>query len=179
MSDLVRARVRAALARRVAAQPEAVRRLLAAKLASTEGDGPTQVRTPQRSATRAGSCPPLAELNARLRDLAAAKSGPLPPGETHDPQELASVRRFRRAWDRGRTLDQVEQALARKPANAGPLNSHALVLQSLALMRELSPEYLRHFLRYAESLQWLAQANDRLPRESAKPATGARRGKKK
>jgi hypothetical protein len=92
------------------------------------------------------------------------------PGETHDPDELASVRGFRQAWARGRTLDQVELALVRKPANAGPLNSHALVLQALSLMRDLSPDYLRRFVAGVEALQWLERASGQLPRDAAKAA---------
>jgi hypothetical protein len=63
----------------------------------------------------------------------------------------------------------------RKPANAGPLNSHALVLQVLSLMRDLSPEYLRRFVGTVETLQWLERAGDKLPRETRKPASAAKR----
>jgi hypothetical protein len=73
--------------------------------------------------------------------------------------------------------EQVEQAAARKPANAGPLNSHALVLQSLALMRELSPDYLERFLRQVESLQWLDRAAAQLPQRQAGPAKGGKAAK--
>ncbi len=43
------------------------------------------------------------------------------------------------------------------PANAGPLNSSSLVHRSLALMREVSPGYLRHFLSYVDALAWPGQ----------------------
>ena len=36
---------------------------------------------------------------------------------------------------------QASQAIARGAANAGPLNSHMLVLRSLSSMRDLSPDY--------------------------------------
>jgi hypothetical protein len=114
---------------------------------------------------------PLAQLNEYIRGTMLARmEAAAAPGEALDPDELMSARRFRRAWDRGRTLDRVEQALARKPASAGPINSHALVLRSLALMRELSPDYLRRFLVHVESLQWLDQALEQTPREQPKPA---------
>jgi hypothetical protein len=48
--------------------------------------------------------------------------------------------------------------LATVPKNAGPLNSHHLVHQSLTLMRELSPEYLTQFVSYVETLSWLDRA---------------------
>jgi hypothetical protein len=101
---------------------------------------------------------PLAELNAYIRRAREAAAEPLQPGEVHDPEELASVRRFKRAWGSQLALAKFDEALARGPANAGPLNSHALVLRSLAMMREISPEYLRRFLLYVETLQWLEGA---------------------
>lgn len=117
---------------------------------------------------------PLALLNAYIRESVAARTPPLLPGETADGDELPSVRRFRHAWTRVRAQDQVAQAVARRPAQAGPLNSHALVLQSLAMMRELSPEYLRRFVEHVETLQWLEQAAPpaapaRTPRKRAAP----------
>lgn len=48
--------------------------------------------------------------------------------------------------------DRVLRAVARGPANAGPLNSERLVLRSLAMMRALSPDYLRHFLTQVDAL---------------------------
>jgi hypothetical protein len=51
--------------------------------------------------------------------------------------------------------------LSNKPAQPGPLNSHALLLQAMELMRTLSPHYLRHFLLHAETLLWLDDAKAR------------------
>jgi hypothetical protein len=116
---------------------------------------------------------PLAELNAYIRSARAQRLG-LSEDQAAAQQELASVRRFRRAWESGRTLDQLEQALARSPANAGPLNSHALVVRSLGLMGELSTDYLRRFLVYAQALQWLEKARETYPRAPAKVAKAPR-----
>jgi hypothetical protein len=143
-----------------------------------------QARGPQALRARTAAAPgPLGQLNEYIRGTVAARMEAAAPGEAWDPDELISARRFRRAWDRGRTLDQVEQAMARKPASAGPLNSHALVLRSLEVMRELSPDYLRRFLVHVESLQWLDQAAEQAAREQPKPGkatkTAARRSKKK
>ncbi|MDP3202838.1 MAG: DUF2894 domain-containing protein [Hydrogenophaga sp.] len=102
---------------------------------------------------------PLALLN---RDLAARA---LPGGE------LRSVRGFREAWSRICAEDEVTQAVEQGPENAGPLNSHRLVLRTLALMRDLSPDYLRRFLSHADTLLWLeqAQAQSRAKPPAAKP----------
>lgn len=171
------------LARRIPEQPETVQRLLQEKLeialaacAERVAQAKPQAAPPAHEAAR-----PLAALNEHIRKALAARALPASPGEAQDPRELPSVRRFRAAWDRQRTVDQVRKAAARKPANAGPLNSHALVLQSLALMQELSPDYLRRFLVQVEALQWLELARDRLPRAAApaakKTRANARRAK--
>ena len=122
---------------------------------------------------------PLGELNAYIRGTVEARRAALDPGESAHPDDLFNARTFRKAWERGRAVDRFEQAIARTPANAGPLNSHALVLRSLGLMRELSTDYLRRFLVQAETLQWLEKAREKYPREEAKAGKTARRAKRK
>lgn len=74
--------------------------------------------------------------------------------------ELAVLEEFRKTWSRVRTESQLRQSLEQAPANAGPLNSGALVHRSIALMRELSPGYLQQFLSYVDDLSWIKQMND-------------------
>lgn len=88
----------------------------------------------------------------------------------HDASELAGARRFRHAYAQSQAADRVTQVLARKPRNAGPLNSHTLVLQTLGKVRELSPAYLRRTVELIEALDWLEQAGT-----AAAPAKAARR----
>ena len=122
------------------------------------------------------SAGPLADLNAYIRGTVETRRAALDePGEAAHPDDLFNARGFRKAWERGRTLDRFEQAIARTPANAGPLNSHALVLRSLAQMRELSTDYLRRFLVQAETLQWLEKAREKYPCEEAKAGKAAAR----
>ena len=71
--------------------------------------------------------------------------------------ELETIRRFRNTWSKLSADKQVTQALAQTPKNAGPLNSHMLVLRSLALMRDISPDYLNRFMSYADTLLCLDQ----------------------
>jgi len=160
-----------ALAARMDNQPEAVRRLLEAKLAGAPSEAAAAPLPPPRKPAAARA--PLAQLNDYLRQARAAAAEPLLPGEVHDEHELASVRRFRRTWNGQLALQQLAQATARQPANAGPLNSHMLVLRSLDLMRELSPDYLRRFLVQLEALQWLERAAEKAPREAARGTTSA------
>jgi hypothetical protein len=162
-----------ALAHRLPEQGAAVQAVLQPRLEAALADyaqriPPPAPATPAPRRKTEAPATPLAQLNAHIRAAVAARSGDAPARD-----ELASVRRFRQSWDRQRTLEQVEQAVARKPANAGPLNSHALVLQALALMRELSPDYLRHFVSHVEALQFLEAARDAAKPVKAKPARKA------
>lgn len=129
----------------------------------------------------------LAELNRLLREASApapvldgeeAASAPVrsPAGRP----EMKSVTRFREGWSRLRAETRVTEALGRKPENAGPLNSHALLLRSLDLMRGLSPDYLRRFVTHVDALLWLDGADLKPPpaKGKSKPAPSRRRVKR-
>lgn len=61
-----------------------------------------------------------------------------------------------RALQARQTIEQlIEDAIARTPADAGPMNPHRLVTRALKQMRALSPEYARHFAGYVDTLLWL------------------------
>lgn len=169
----VRAHQAHALARRMQDAPEAVQRLLQPRLQrlqAEQGEGetsaaprpPARARAPQKPAT------PLARLNQHIAGTTE------PPGAVRP--ELRSAQAFRETWLRLSAEDEVAQAVQRAPENAGPLNSHMLVLRTLGLLRELSPDYLRRFLAQADTLLWLDQAGARL---KAAPAAKARAGRQK
>lgn len=106
---------------------------------------------------------PLIGLNDYIRSAA-------PPSHVKGGRvEMNSVRRFREVWSRIAAVDQVAQAIVRGPENAGPLNSHMLVLRSLALMRELSPDYLRRFMSHVDSLLWLDEQGQKQAPVEVKP----------
>ena len=104
---------------------------------------------------------PLAALNAHIAQASQAAAGGPKPNSGQWP-ELRSAQRFRETWERLGAEEAVVKATHRAPENAGPLNSHMLVLRTLALMRELSPHYLRRFLSHTETLLWLEQAQGQL-----------------
>ena len=79
--------------------------------------------------------------------------------DTAPPAELNALRDFRSTWARLRVDQQLSQSLAKGAGNAGPLNSHRLVLRSLKLMHEISPGYLARFVAHADALLWLDQAS--------------------
>ena len=125
---------------------------------------------------RAGNFRELRQFIASLQDRYRARPLPdlLSHIQQHSPQnvpvngagealkpreELTALAYFRNTWSRLKVDQQLARALAQAPENAGPLNSHLLVLQSLKLMRDISPEYLRRFMAYADAMLWLDQAD--------------------
>jgi hypothetical protein len=91
--------------------------------------------------------------------------------------ELKSVRYFRNTWSRLSAEKQVTHALDQAPKNAGPINSHAVVLRSLALMRDISPDYLNRFMSYVDTLLCLDQG-DKGALPAAKPPRTAKTARK-
>jgi hypothetical protein len=84
--------------------------------------------------------------------------------------EFKSVRQFRDTWSKHSAVRQVTRALEKGPKNAGPINSHMLVLRSLVLMRDISPDYLSRFVSYVDTLMSLeSDAASRLPVTVPKP----------
>lgn len=126
------------------------------------------LETPARPAAKAS---PLAALNAHIEQASEAARTDLPTGGGPWP-DLRSAQRFRETWERIAAEGQVQQARARAPQNAGPLNPQRLMLATLARMGELSPHYLRRFLAHTETLLWLEQAEGQL-RQAAASKGGA------
>lgn len=120
----------------------------------------------QRKAARPPSA--LAALNAHIERV----SGVTLRGAAPWP-ELRSAQRFRETWERLGAEVQVQQARARAPQNAGPLNPQRLMIETLARMGELSPHYLRRFLAHTDTLLWLEQAQGQLKQVATAGKAGA------
>lgn len=176
------------LARRLPGAAEPVRRVLESRLDAaltaleSRGHATPPPQAPAQDARRSEAASPLAALAQHLRQArqqaqAGQPDHALTPGPADDPasaRELASVRRFRQTWQRIAAEDRVSQAVGRAPANAGPLNSHRLVLHSLELLRSLSPHYLNRFVSQVETLQWLEQTSRHITPAKPKPARRSR-----
>lgn len=91
--------------------------------------------------------------------------------------ELRTTQYFRETWSRLNVDKRVTQELHHLPQNAGPLNSHRLVLRSLATMRDISPDYLSRFTSYVDTLLCLDQC-DKDKQVSTKKAADSDSGKK-
>lgn len=172
----------AALARRAATQPASVQRLLTEKIAHEAAELARQASIPREEAVAPSALcagDPLAELLSYIAEHTVAlpnpnlvsaviESKPLSPTEGFPSaaRELKSVAYFRSTWSKLLTEQQLTQTLAKAPENAGPMNSQHLVLRTLQLMRDLSPDYLQGFMSYIDTLIWLEH------RSAAKPSSG-------
>jgi hypothetical protein len=111
-----------------------------------------------------------ASLSALVRQLEQHSAEPANTrvsGNTSPRVELKTIRNARNTWAKLSVDKQVAQALGQAPKNAGPINSHMLVLRSLTLMRDISPDYLSRFMSYADTLLCLDQGE----KEKEKPAS--------
>jgi hypothetical protein len=98
--------------------------------------------------------PSAPSLTALVHDLQAHSLGAAPLSALRKNLSTLSVDK------------QVSQALRQAPQNAGPINSHMLMLRSLELLRELSPAYLQRFMTYADTLMVLEHAGMKKPSTS-------------
>ncbi len=175
-----------ALARRADAHQGPARALLDATLAAALAACRarcTEMRLPESDSAEPTppDTTPLGALLARLaaNDVAApdsdARTRNMPAGTS--PQAatpaLKSVQLFGGHWARLGIEQQLAQALASAPENAGPLNSHRLVLRALERMRDLAPDYLHRFIAYADALCWLEDAERGMA--AAQAAAGERK----
>lgn len=85
----------------------------------------------------------------RVREADAARTGLPGPGEWPELPALAGIHALAGTL---RNREHVRRALAPAPADAGPLNSRALVFRMFRLMHAQSPDYLRHFTAYVDAL---------------------------
>lgn len=147
-----------ALARNVKKFPEAADDLLQ-RSASGDFD---DVQRLVASLEVKGQSRPLAELLAHIRQHSPEAPVDAPANGVRalveSPGELKALTYFRSTWSRLNVDQQLAQALAQVPENAGPLNSQRLALQALKQMRDISPDYLKRFMSYVDALFWLDQA---------------------
>jgi hypothetical protein len=166
----VRFRYLEALALRAAGHEGEARRWLDARLtqalaqcslpAASTPLPPEAVPAPRRA-----SGGPLAdlvrEINGRAAPAAwpkAATGRPAPEAQPAEPQAQEALDYFRSTWARLAVAQQLSRSLAEPPDNAGPLNSHLLVLRALRQMQAISPTYLNRYIAYVDALLWLDQA---------------------
>lgn len=115
---------------------------------------------------------PLALL---LQDMGSstAANRPVEPSQGLLP-ESPRVRQLRQQLRRIGVQKQVSRAMASGPQNAGPINSHMLVLRALGLLRGISPDYLQRFMVHLDTLLCLHDQQA----QAATPAARSSRSRK-
>ena len=98
-------------------------------------------------------------LDGATAGLAGSANGP-PETQPAGPAgpELKAATRFRKTWARLGAEKRLRESLAQAPGNAGPLNSHGLVLRALQRMHAVSPDYLSRWVAQVDALLWIEQA---------------------
>lgn len=133
------------------------------------------------SGSRVSQAQRIAELSARLagqEGVTLAMPEPFapnsPPRTAHNeasrgaaPAELKAWRHFRTEWTALAVDQELANTLAQAPEQAGPLNSHRLLAQAMQHLHRQATGYLQHWMRHAETLLWLDNA-DRGP-QATKP----------
>ena len=129
----------------------------------------------QAQAQQACAEPAAPSALAVLLQEMAPSALDLPPGTTTSTfgmhRDSPRVRQFRKQLRQISVQKRVSKAIARAPQNAGPINSHMLVLRALGLMRDISPDYLNRFMTHVDTLLCLEEA-DRLRTAPKKTAGG-------
>jgi hypothetical protein len=131
-----------------------------------------QLQARPRTAVPRKGLDALKALNRSLQSPATVSENTATASNPPRTVEMKSVQQFRQSWQRMKVQDQVEHALQQGPANAGPLNSHRLVLRTLGLMQDLSPAYLHHFMSHLDTMLLLDTMT--LP-QATKPAKSGKR----
>lgn len=172
------------LASRTAAQSGAAQDLLQKKLHQALDS--FEARLQNVSPLTRFEQPPTSPLALLLQDMQAevhrhssgagrmaATSGPI----ASDPKrENPRLLQFRRQLHSMSVQKQVRQAVAQAPQNAGPINSHMLMLRALVLLRDISPAYLDRFMAHVDTLLRLEDAQRlRLQTSRNKPTGKSRR----
>lgn len=132
----------------------------------TKGDYKQLTRAVQRLQRRQIPSP-LADLHLALRDRSTntlststpaagdAVTAAVTGSHLHPRRELKALAPLRAMQAQQAITQLIEDAIARTPVDAGPMNPHRLVTRAIKQLRTLSPEYLEHFVRYVDTLVWL------------------------
>ena len=158
------------LSERARTQTGRVQVLLQEKLAVLLKQLEGQMHAPPKAAQKEpqGSEAEPSPLAVLLRDM-AQHAAAVTTASTTSPTALSSkptawraesprVQQFKKQLSKISVQKQGKQAMAMAPQNAGPINSHMLVLRSLGLMQEASPDYLNRFMTYVDTLLCLEEA---------------------
>lgn len=115
--------------------------------ASSASESPLQALLQQLAAD------PL-QYQLPLRAASITSDG-IESADVSDTALMPALDEFQQLWSRIRIDSLLRQCLDSLPEDAGPLHSSVLTYRAMALMQEVSPEYLQHFIAYVDALTWM------------------------
>lgn len=159
------------LVRRMEAQSGPVQTLLCDKLHRALSDLQSRMDHLPPDADRPRPVPTPSPMARLLRDWSPAGGTAAPGAQGRLPAESPRLRQLRQQLHTIGVRKQVSRAMAQAPRNAGPINSHMLVLRALGLMRSISPAYLDRFVAQVDTLLRLEDAEKvrQMPRKASSP----------
>ena len=166
------------LAARTQAQTGTAQQLLTHKLQQCLDTLQARMHAAAKRYTTAQAGPEPSPLVGLLQHLQAKAPGNSPDEGSAWRAESPRIQQFRKQLSQISVQKQVSQAIALAPQNAGPINSHMLVLRSLGLMRSISPDYLNRFMAHVDTLLYLEEA-DKGRATAAKAAPAAKKSRSK
>ncbi|MBD8874363.1 DUF2894 domain-containing protein [Rhodanobacter sp. DHB23] len=158
-----------ALARRAARHDGAVRQRLDARLRElVDAYADLLASPPGAQPARGAGESPLKQLMAYFAsaprlDAATQTAAAVQANESGgqalaiDTAPMPVLDEFQQLWSRIRIDSLLRQCLDSLSEDAGPLHSSVLTYRAMMLMREVSPEYLQHFIAYTDVLTWMEQ----------------------
>ena len=142
---------RAQLDARLSQLTDAYAQLVAVEVAKPAAT--TSVESPLQSLLQQLEADPLQyQLPLRTDNAVVADHD---SGDGNDTALMPALDEFQQLWSRIRIDSLLRQCLDSLPEDAGPLHSSVLTYRAMALMQELSPEYLQHFIAYVDVLTWM------------------------
>jgi hypothetical protein len=124
----------------------------------------TELPSTQQRDSLAALVQQLQVQDAHAFDAPHAQRGAKP---AHSTPELKAVKNFRATWSKLSVDQAIKKAALQAPLNAGPINSHMVAIKSLALMRDMAPDYLHRFMTYLDALTALEPGDK--PAKDSKP----------
>jgi len=151
------------LAGRTQAQSGAAQALLTRKLQQSLDSLHQRMKAAAQATQTAKASSTSSPLAILLQELKAQDQSDAHPISNAWRAENPRIQQFRQQLSQISVQKQVTQAIALAPQNAGPINSHMLVLRSLGLMRSISPDYLNRFMVHVDTLLCLDEADKGKP----------------
>jgi hypothetical protein len=166
-ADPLRFALMVALAHRAARHDGAVRQRLDARLQELAEDYAVLLADPPTAEpSRSLDESPLRQLLEQFASAPRLDAVPQTSSTTHageageqtpaiDTTPMPVLDEFQQLWSRIRIDSLLRQCVDSLSEDAGPLHSSVLTYRAMMLMREISPEYLQHFIAYTDVLTWM------------------------